>query len=311
MTTSELLDEWLNNHQRDRIKITTYDRYRHLIDLHMNPVLGDCDIQAMTRRQVYDFLMMERRSGNRREGGALSPASVNMMLSILRMAFEYACDVELLEVNPCDRVKRIPDPEGYRADAFTREEQQRLERAIDTKGDVRLFGILLSLYTGLRIGELLGLEWTDLDQACTMLTVNRTVHRGKGGEGAWHLYTEQPKTQSSCRQIPLPPHISRMLREIRYTSISPYVICNKKGGRMPTRSYQYIFERLTEETGVRKLNFHTLRHTFATRALENGMDIKTLSELLGHKNASITLNRYAHSMMETKIIMMRRMTGLV
>ena len=88
------------------------------------------------------------------------------------------------------------------------------------------------------------------------------------------------------------------------TAKSDYVIENKKGERMSIRSYQYMFEKLTERAGVRKLNFHALRHTFATRAIECGMDIKTLSEIMGHKNASITLNRYAHSMMDTKIEMM-------
>ena len=90
-------------------------------------------------------------------------------------------------------------------------------------------------------------------------------------------------------------------------NISNYVVENKKGERMSIRSYQYMFERLTEKAGVRKLNFHALRHTFATRAIECGMDIKTLSEIMGHKNASITLNRYAHSMMDTKIEMMNRL----
>ena len=76
---------------------------------------------------------------------------------------------------------------------------------------------------------------------------------------------------------------------------------------MSIRSYQYMFEKLTEKVGVRKLNFHALRHTFATRAIESGMDIKTLSEILGHKNASITLNRYAHSMLEHKIQVMQKL----
>lgn len=101
-----------------------------------------------------------------------------------------------------------------------------------------------------------------------------------------------------------------MLSQDRDVAKTPYIVENKKAERMSIRSYQYLFERLTEKVGVRKLNFHALRHTFATRALECGMDIKTLSELMGHKNASITLNRYAHSMMDTKIAAMNKLEKL-
>lgn len=101
------------------------------------------------------------------------------------------------------------------------------------------------------------------------------------------------------------------MKEYSMTSKSNYVIENKKNERMSIRSYQYIFEKITEKVGVRKLNFHAIRHTFATRAIECGIDIKTLSEIMGHKNASITLNRYAHSMLDTKIAMMNKMKFII
>ena len=121
------------------------------------------------------------------------------------------------------------------------------------------------------------------------------------------MCVDTPKTRSSTRVIPLPPYITKMLKSAKTGAKSVYVVENKKGERMAIRSYQYIFEKLTERADIRRLNFHALRHTFATRALECGMDIKTLSEIMGHQNASITLNRYAHSMMETKIKMMQKL----
>ncbi len=308
MTTTELLTEWMTNEQQERIKAQTYARYKGLIELHIVPALGEQDICILTRRQISDFLFEKRHSGNQRYDGGLSPISINLMLSILNMAFDYAYDREYVENNPCDRVKRVPAVDRKHADAFTKEEQKRLEQTIEAEDDDRLFGIILCFYTGLRIGELLALEWKDLNEDCSILTVSKTVYRGKNENGDWRLCVDTPKTRSSFRRIPLPEHLCAILAKKRNFSPSPYIVQNKKGERMSIRSYQYIFERLTEKAGVRKLNFHAIRHTFATRALENGMDIKTLSEIMGHKDASITLNRYAHSMMDTKIEMMKRMT---
>lgn len=117
---------------------------------------------------------------------------------------------------------------------------------------------------------------------------------------------DTPKTKSSDRVIPLPRYITEVLREDQKTAVTPYVVVNKKGEQMSVRSYQYIFERLTERAGVRKLNFHALRHTFATRAIECGIDIRTVADIMGHQNASLTLDRYAHCMMEHKMQMMQK-----
>ncbi len=310
MTITELLKEWMVNEQRERIRSQTYDRYMGLIEHHIVPAIGDDEVEVISRHRLNSFLFEKRHDGGK-NGTGLAPASTNLMLSILNMAFEYACDREIIESNPCERVKRAPMTNSRTVDAFTKEEQRRIEQTIETEDEDRLFGIVLCLYTGLRIGELLGLEWEDLNESCTLLNVSKTVYRSRDENGEWQVCVGRPKTRSSQRCIPLPEHISLKLNELRKRSKSRFVISNKKGERMPTRSYQYIFESITRKAQVRRLNFHATRHTFATRALENGMDIKTLSEIMGHKDASITLNRYAHSMLETKTMMMRRMTKIV
>lgn len=306
MTVKELLFTWLDNYKKDRVKPRTYSRYQSIIELHLIPDLGDIPIENLKRRMIQDFLSKKKKDGNLRNGNTMSSSSANLMLTVLGMAFEYAIDMELCESNPCLRLKRIPD-DCKQIEAFTRDEQKKIETFIRDSDDRRLFGILLGFYSGMRIGELIALEWGDIDFDKGIIHVNKTAYRDKSKAGKWEVCIDKPKTKSSERVIPLPACIVGLLKEYSMTAKSDYVVENKKGERMSIRSYQYIFEKLTEKAGVRKLNFHAIRHSFATRAIECGMDIKTLSEIMGHKNASITLNRYAHSMIDTKIAMMNKL----
>lgn len=306
MTINKLLVEWLETYQKDHIKSRTYRRYQGLIEMHIIPSLGECEISEIGRKEIQEFLLQQKKDGNIRNGEKLSATSTNMMLSILSLAFEYAYDMEYVKDNPCIKVRRTK-VEAKKIEAFTIEEQRAIEQEIARSGDKRLHGILLCLYTGLRIGELLGLTWNDVDFESGIIKITKTVYREKNENGIWQLCVDTPKTKSSDRVIPMPDYITALLKEDRALSQTAYVVENKKGERMSIRSYQYIFEKITERAGVRKLNFHALRHTFATRAVECGMDIKTVADIMGHQNASITLNRYAHCMIEHKIQMMQRL----
>ena len=305
MTTSTLLNEWLENCKKEEVKSRTYSRYQGLITLHIIPMLGDRNIQKLRRREIQDFLSLQKKKGNIRNGEKLSTTSINMMLSVLNLAFEYACDMDYIEENPCIRVRRAKT-DARKIEAFTIDEQRAIECEIAKSEDKRLHGILLCLYTGLRIGELLGLTWDDVDFERGMIKITKTVYRAKDNNGKWQLCVDTPKTKASDRIIPLPEYVKDMLINDHESAKTPYVVESKKGERMAIRSYQYMFEKLTVCAGVRKLNFHALRHTFATRAIECGMDIKTVSDIMGHQNASITLNRYAHCMLDHKIEMMQK-----
>lgn len=309
MTTQTLLLEWLEKFQKEHIKARTYNRYQGLIEMHIVPALGDRDISSLSRKEIQNFLINQKKDGNMRNKETLSATSTNMMLSLLNLAFEYACDMEYIKENPCIRIRRAR-ADTKKVEAFSTDEQRAVEAEIAKSGDRRLHGIILCLYTGLRLGELIALTWSDIDFKLGTLKVTKTAYRAQNEYGIWNLCIDTPKTESSERLIPLPKYITDMLSQDRNVAKTPYIVENKKAERMSIRSYQYLFERLTEKAGVRKLNFHALRHTFATRALECGMDIKTLSELMGHKNASITLNRYAHSMMDTKIAAMNKLEKL-
>lgn len=306
MNVKNLLLTWLNDYEKERVKPRTYTRYKSIIELHLSSTLGEVPLDDLKRRDVQQFLLDEKKYGNLSGDKPLSSSSVNLILTVLNSAFEYAVDMELCDSNPCLRLKRIPD-DTKAIEAFTREEQKKIENYIIENGDRKLFGILLDLYSGLRIGELLALEWSDIDFEKCIINVNKTVYRDNSKTGKWEYVVDKPKTKSSERVVPMPKCIVDLFKRHKLSARSKYVIENKEYERMSVRSYQYIFQKLTEKAGVRRLNFHAMRHTFATRAIECGMDIKTLSEIMGHKNASITLNRYAHSMLDTKIAMMNKL----
>ena len=180
-------------------------------------------------------------------------------------------------------------------EVFTVREQHRLECGVREDGRLRMFGILISLYTGLRLGELLALTWDDVDFQRGTLTVNKTKVSQSDAETG---YTS-PKTKASTRTIPIPPNVIALLKLMKRHSTCKWVV-EYNGKPIHERGYQALFERLQRRLNMRPRGFHALRHTFATRAMECGTDCKTLSELMGHSNAMITINRYTHSLMETK-----------
>lgn len=194
-------------------------------------------------------------------------------------------------------------------DCFSLAEQKKIETAALSAKKDKYKGIVLSLYTGLRIGELLALSWEDIDLEKGILTVSKTCRDGNIN-GKHVRILDAPKTENSRRQIPLSKTILKMLKEMRKKSKCEFVITD---GEKPVfiRSYQRMFELFLKKLKLPHKGFHSLRHTFATRALECGMDVKSLSEILGHKNAMITLNRYAHSLWEHKAEMMNKLSKML
>ena len=160
-------------------------------------------------------------------------------------------------------------------------------------------------------GELLALEWSDIDFQKGIISVSKSCHDGKDDNGQFARITDTPKTETSEREIPFPKQLIPYLRNLKKDSNSVYVIASDSDKLISVRAYQRSFELFLKRLHIPHKGFHSLRHTFATRALECGMDVKTLSEILGHKNANVTLNRYVHSLMEHKREMMNRLGKLL
>ena len=308
MTYKIWLKEWLTHYIKPSSKQRTFEQYSRAAQIHILPNLGNFKLSDLTSFVLQKFITGLTENGNKRTGKGLSPNFVKTILSIVRNSLKTAHLVGYLPEYSANKIK-CPRSREKQVECFSVGEQKKIEEAALSAKKDKYRGIILCLYTGLRIGELLALTWNDIDFEKSILSVTKTCR--DGNEKGKHLrIIDTPKTENSRRQIPLSKMLVKMLKEIKKKSKCAFVIAD---GEKPVfiRSYQRTFELLLKKLGLSHKGFHSLRHTFATRALECGMDVKSLSEVLGHKNATITLNRYAHSLWEHKAEMMNKLSKML
>ena len=300
MKYKEWLMTWLENYVKPTRKIRTYDLYKQMIEKKIVPYLGDYEIKELTPIDVQRYVTNMLGKGNLRTGKGLSSNSVNGIISVIQSSLQTAYRLGLTKVYIGDKIIR-PKITEKRIECFTAAEQRKIEQAALYSTALKMRGVVICLYTGLRIGELLALTWEDVDFNKGEIGISKSCYCGKHGRAI-----DRVKTEHSERVIPLSKQILRILHSMKKASDCEYVI-SLNGKPVTTRSYQRSFEILQNKLHIRHRGFHALRHTFATRALECGMDVKMLSEIMGHKNSAITLNRYAHSMNEHKRAMMNKL----
>lgn len=305
MQLQEWLGIWLNKYTKHTVKLRTYDRYKYIIEKHINPKLGDYELDDLNGEVLQDFVLSELESGNLNTKGKLANNSVIGIVNVLKGAMSTALSLNKIDKNEMSKIK-LPSPTEKPVNAFERHEQEKIVKYCLESKKNNYIGFVICLYTGIRLGELLALTWNDIDFAKGLMSITKTTYRIKEN-GVPRIVVDEPKTKNSIRVIPLSKNLLDLLKKIKKTSNSNYVISTRNNGIVGTRSYQRTFERILSKLDIPYKNFHSLRHTFATRAVELGMDIKTLSEIIGHKNPMITLQRYTHSMMSYKTEMMNKM----
>ena len=292
MPFGEWLDFWYQNYVKPQIRPTTQANYEAKIYQHIIPELGKIPLNQLAQKDLQQFYARMKTAGRliRTEqfGKGLSDSMVRGLHAACRSALEKAVQEELIRTNPAVGCK-LPPKRGREMQVLGREELQRFLIQAQAEGYFELF--LLDLCTGLRRGELLALQWDDLDFKAGTLTVNKQVYEVKG-----QLQVSIPKTRASIRGLVLPPGVVEVLRQYRETVDSRWMFPSPVKEDMPMtpgavrRRLQIILER----AGCKKIRFHDLRHTFATLSLESGMDVKTLSAMLGHVSAATTLDIYTH-----------------
>jgi integrase len=296
MSLKELLEQWLQNHKM-RYKQSTYSKYKYIIGRHLAPGIGSMQVRNVNVSEINEFLGNKLQQGGLEGGKPLSPAYVRTMALILNAAFNYAAAEEFCSPLKTEIFK--PAVKQPKVSTLSHREYNHLRQYCQEHLNVTSLGILIALGAGLRVGEICALRWEDVDSDNRLLCVNHTVSRISDDQGKCRWIIELPKTMSSIRVVPISDALMDALLQVRENSDSDYIVSDCKSFTNP-RTFEYRYHRELSASRVTEVNFHALRHTFATRCVEGGMDIKTLSEILGHSNVGITLNTYVHSSLELK-----------
>ena len=299
-SVEETAGQWLEN-SRLRLKESSYVKYRNILKNHILPELGQTELRQLTTDHVSAFIQQKLTEGRRDGKGGLSVRTVRDILSVLRNTCSYAkqhdidvpCHFELLKFRRSEEETRVLD----------RRESAVLERFLMKDDNPVKTGILMSMYMGLRLGEVCALKKESILYKEEILQIRFTMQRIQAPdreEKRTKIIVTEPKTGNAIRDIPIPAPMLGRLWTLDHMPGEAYILTGRPDKFIEPRSLENIFKRYLRECGLPEINYHALRHTFATRCIESGFDVKSLSEILGHGSVNITLNRYVHSSIEQK-----------
>ena len=290
MTLSQWLDCWLAN-IAGTVRPTTKTRYEGTVARHIKPYLGDKPVTQVTAKDIQKLYDTLARQGNQKTGEGLSSGTIRGIHSMLHEALDAAQQAGVIARNPTEE---IDAPKfSYKPKQVLTDEQLETFMEVIREDAVWYDFFYTELTTGLRRGEICGLRWEDFDEGNGTLKIRRTVHAEKGGE----LTTWDTKTAAGTRTITLSPSTAELLRERKRSTLTDWIFPDPLKPENPTRpSAAYgRMKALLKQAGLPDIRFHDLRHTFATHALASGVDVKTLSGILGHTRAAFTLDTYTHT----------------
>lgn len=281
---TEIAQDWLAQINKKR-KHSTYIKYSLVYQKHIEKIFENVLLSQMTDSFV-----------NKKLPDTLSNSVQKSVYCVLNQILKFASAQYSLTLTPLK--KTVSEMNSKPIKVFSKGEQKQLMAVLYQEMDLFKMAVLLVLFTGLRLGELCALKWTDIDFENKLLTVNRTVQRlyAEGHKTKTILMETAPKSEHSRREIPLSTILLELL--VGFCNNKEYIFGGDKP--MEPRTMQYQFKKILKEADLTDMNFHILRHTFSTNCIEDGMDVKSLSEILGHSDVQITLNRYVHPSMDTK-----------
>lgn len=295
---TDILKDWLES-IRVNAKYSTYVKYRNAVQNHILPEFGGIRLKEISIARVNGFLLEKSLAGRLDHKGGLSDSTVNILYIILTSALIFATGNN----SPLGKYKFKPtqkaDPEIC---ILSKAEQTQLEQVLLNDIDYSKLGVLICLYTGIRLGEACALRGEDIDRENGIIKIRRTVQRvqvfDEDSGTKTKLMIDVPKSKASVRDIPLHPFIIKMLDEQFSNYKNGYVITGTTSLLDP-RTYQYRFKSYLKAAGIKDIHFHAVRASFATNCVEAGVDVKSLSSILGH-NVNITLSKYVHTDIEMK-----------
>lgn len=306
---SKVASDWFES-IKSQTKESTRNRYLNMLTNYILPLCGEQTLDGIT----YDFIESRCNlllvSGGKK-GTGLSAKTVTDVLSVIRSILKFAIRKGMYV--PCDgstiQIKHIAKPMRV----LSKTEQERLCKHLLSEPEPCNIGVLVCLFTGLRVGEICALRWEDISFSDQTIYVHHTLQRVQdksGNETKTKIVITTPKSSCSIRTIPIPEKLSIILATHKKSSYG-YLLTNDDCKFVEPRTMQNKFKKALEASGVEAANFHALRHTFATRCIELGFDVKSLSEILGHATVNITMNRYVHPTLELKKENMKKLSSLL
>lgn len=287
----DIAEGWLEV-KKNAIKESTYYNYVYNINKHLKPKFRRFRLGKLQKYNFNSFIEEKMKD--------LSPKTVREITNVLKQILRYAME----EYNCVFKINSITSPRVEIDDIriLSKREKGKLERYCIKDGSLRCMGILICLYTGLRIGEVCALKWENIDLDKKTLYVRNTLQRVYDEKRkTTKIIIDKPKTKKSIRSIPISTKLYNMLRPLKkqYQN-EDFFLTGLSDKFIEPRSYQNIYKKILSDCEIKEYKFHILRHTFATQCIEVGMDVKSLSEILGHANSEVTLNRYVHSSYKAK-----------
>lgn len=305
-TVSEIGSEWLKE-KSGFVKKSSLNKYEDILNLYIEPSLGDCTLSEVTNRQLIDFGNKLLIQGGANQQG-LSKSTVMEVMSTMNGLRIYALrrNYAVSFATECFDIKR--DAEDTRV--FTKDEEEKLVDWLCSHFNLTALAILICLFTGLRVGEICALKWNDVDFDQDVIHVRHTMQRIRVSDNKnrkTEVQIHEPKSECSKRKIPIPNNLRDLLHK-NYEE-GAFVTTGKKKKYVEPRTMENRLHSILKKADIEDANFHTIRHSFATRCVEEGVDIKCLSEILGHASVSITLNRYVHPSLNLKAENMAKMSS--
>ena len=290
ITFKKMTNNWLL-YKKHKIKESTYLSYNYTINTYLN--------KKFKKKRASYFLTYDINEFIDELEETLSNKTVRDIVLVLKSILKFA--ERKYNTNFKLDLITMPTTEKNELQVFNEKEVKKIEKACINSEDDRRIGVLISIYTGMRIGEICALKWEDIDFSKKLINVNKTLQRVYVEKKKTKVIITSPKSKTSERKIPIPNILFEELKRLNELyDKKAYILTGNIDKYMEPRTYQIIYKKVLKEKEIRYRNFHCLRHTFATRCVRVGMDTKSLSEVLGHSDVNITLNRYVHSSYDSK-----------
>ena len=284
-----IIEDWLL-YKQNSIKESTYLKYKYIIEKYFYPKFKNKTLKELLNYNYNNFI---------NELNFLNTATIKTLITILKSILKFA--ERKYDIDFKIDLIQYPKSSKKELEVFSEKEKQKLISYCYNDNSLKSIGILICIYTGIRLGELCALKWKDIDLKNDIISINETLQRAYDSNST-RIIVGPPKSTSSIRKIPINKKLHNILYslyKLNHYNPNSYFLTGCIDKFIEPRNYQYTFHKIQNSLNIPNYNFHILRHTFATDCIKINMDVKSLSKILGHANVNITLNKYVHPSFES------------